>query len=353
MGSPLSQIDVSLSTRSYPVIVGPGALASLADLLPQGASKIVAVTQPNIGIELDANFGAQVVYIENGEGVKSFTHLESLCRKFVELEISRSDVIVAIGGGVVTDLVGFAASVFHRGVPCINVATSLVGQVDAAIGGKTGINLPEGKNLVGAFSQPIAVICDTNHLGSLAKAEMQSGYGEMAKYCLLGIDDLEDLAFDTQIARCIELKAQIVAEDELETSGRRAILNYGHTLGHAIEGIYLARAGQQDPKVEVIKHGVAVGIGLAFAGSVAFKLGRISRERLERHFRVLDYFGLAKTIPGDLLPDDLLRFMGHDKKAMFSTPGSGISFVLDGESGVELVPNVPEDILVETIKELY
>src|SRR5205085_9678446 len=155
--------------------------------------------------------------------------VEERCRGFSRWGLTRADVVVAVGGGVVTDTAGFAAAVYHRGVAVVHVSTSLLGMVDAAIGGKTGVNLPEGKNLVGAFWQPAAVLCDIELLGTLPPREYRSGLGEMAKYAFLGVDDLRDLPLDEAVAACVRIKADVVAADERE-GGRRALLNYGHTL---------------------------------------------------------------------------------------------------------------------------
>ena len=173
-------------------------------------------------------------------------------------------MVVAVGGGVVTDTAGFAAAVYHRGIPVVHVPTTLLGQIDAAIGGKTGVNLPEGKNLVGAVWQPSAVLCDTEVLATLPPREYRSGLGEMAKYAFLGVDDLADLPLDEAVAACVRCKAEVVAADERE-GGRRAILNYGHTLAHALE-----IAGGYD-----LRHGEAVAIGLVYAAELARALGRI------------------------------------------------------------------------------
>ena len=174
--------------------------------------------------------------------------------------LTRRDVVVGIGGGMVTDVAGFAAASWHRGTPVVHVATTLLGMVDAAIGGKTGVNLPEGKNLVGAFWQPLGVICDLDALATLPERELRCGLGEMSKYHFLTGDDLLALALDERIARCIEIKADVVASDERE-GGRRALLNYGHTLAHAIE----------TATDHSIAHGEAVAIGLVFAAELAHR----------------------------------------------------------------------------------
>ena len=193
--------------------------------------------------------------VDDGEAAKTLATVEQLCRDFARFGLSRSDAVVALGGGVVSDVAGFAASVFHRGIAYVNVPTTLLAQVDAAIGGKTGVNLPEGKNLVGAFWQPAAVLCDIQTLGSLPAREWSSGRGEMAKYAFLGDGLLErgrpgaailGLPLDEQVAACVAIKAAVVSADERE-SGRRMVLNYGHTLAHALEASLVRSRGEMGP----------------------------------------------------------------------------------------------------------
>jgi 5-deoxy-5-amino-3-dehydroquinate synthase len=230
--------NVDLGSRSYPVVVGPGAVGCLSDLLPGSAKAVVVVTQKNIGVEVEPGVPATVVMLPDGEQAKSLANVEELCRVFARATLSRGDAVVAVGGGVVSDVAGLAAALFHRGIEYVNVPTTLLAQVDAAIGGKTGVNLPEGKNLAGAFWQPRAVLCDTDTLATLGEREIASGRGEMAKYAFLGTDPpgtgLLDLPIYEQVARCVALKVSVVAADERD-QGRREILNYGHTLAHALE----------------------------------------------------------------------------------------------------------------------
>jgi len=220
----------------------------------------------------------------------------------------------------------------------VHVATSLLAQVDAAIGGKTGVNLPEGKNLVGAFWQPAAVLCDTEVLETLPPREYRSGLGEMAKYAFLGVERLPDLALDEAVAACVRCKAGIVGADERE-SGLRAILNYGHTLGHALE-----TAGRYD-----LRHGEAVAVGLMFAAHLARRLGRIDEARVGEHRAVIGGYDLpAKLPPGAVGQiDELVDLMARDKKAV-----AGHTFVLDGPRGVEVVRDIDRDDIVATLKEL-
>ncbi len=236
---------MDLADRSYPVLVGPGTRHEAARFVPPGARSAVIVTQEPIReagwIEgLDPGVPAEVCIIPDGEDAKTLATVEELARFFARAGLSRSDVVVAVGGGIVTDVAGFAAATYHRGTAYVNVATSLLAQVDAAIGGKTGVNLPEGKNLVGAFWQPNAVLCDTETLASLPPREWACGRGEIAKYAFLGDAPRADQPIEEQVARCAGIKAAVVSEDERE-GGRRVILNYGHTLAHALEGAALAR----------------------------------------------------------------------------------------------------------------
>jgi 5-deoxy-5-amino-3-dehydroquinate synthase len=234
-------VPVELGDRHYDVVVGEGARRLLAGLITEavpGASRAIVVTQASIGVVVDPGIPFEEVLVPDGESAKSLGEVESLCRSFARYGLSRADVVVAVGGGVVTDLAGYAAASFHRGIAYVNVATSLLAQVDAAVGGKTGVNLPEGKNLVGAFWQPRGVLCDTDVLATLPPREWASGRGEMAKYAFLGPGaadtSLLELDLPGQVARCVGVKARVVSGDERE-GGRRMILNYGHTLAHALE----------------------------------------------------------------------------------------------------------------------
>lgn len=319
---------MDLGSRSYPVLVGAGVRHRLLEVLPVGARKAAVVTQEAIPVTVDAGIEQAVFLLDDGEEAKCLESVEQLCRAWARWRLTRADVVVAVGGGVVTDTAGFAASVYHRGCAVINVPTTLLGQVDAAIGGKTGVNLPEGKNLVGAFWQPSAVLCDTETLMTLPPREYRSGLGEMAKYAFLGVDDLPDLALDDAVAACVACKSAVVGADEREApSGRRALLNYGHTLAHALETV-----GRYD-----LRHGEAVAIGLAFAAELARRLGRIDTARVDDHYRVLAGYDLPWSLPDGIDHDEVVTVMRRDKKAT-----AGLTFVLDGPQGLEVVPGVPE-----------
>ncbi len=318
-------VPVPLPDRPYDVLVGDGVRHELARVIPASARRVAVVTQPEIGIEVDPGREHRVFLMPDGEEAKSLATVEMLCREFAQWGLNRADAVVAVGGGIVTDTAGFAAAVYHRGVPVVHVSTTLLGQIDAAIGGKTGVNLPEGKNLVGAFWQPSAVLCDTEVLATLPPREYRSGLGELAKYHFLGGGDLDSLPLDERVAACVAIKAEVVAGDERE-GGRRATLNYGHTLAHAIE-----IAGHHD-----LRHGEAVAVGLVFAGELAHRLGRIDATAVAEHRRVVAAYDLPSTLPAGLTNDELVELMGRDKKAL-----DGITFVLDGPDGVEQVTGVP------------
>jgi 5-deoxy-5-amino-3-dehydroquinate synthase len=326
-------VPVQLADRSYEVLVGDGVRSELSRVIPDRAKRVAIVTQEGLGIEVDPGREHKVFTMGNGEQSKSMATVESLCRQFAQWGLTRADCVVAVGGGIVTDTAGYAAASYHRGVPVVHVSTTLVGQVDAAIGGKTGVNIPEGKNLIGAYWQPSGVVCDTGLLSTLPPREYRCGLGEIAKYHFLGGEGLDALPIDEQVAACVAIKAAVVASDERE-GGARATLNYGHTLAHAIE-----IAGDHD-----LRHGEAVAIGLIFAAELALRLGRIDEDRVAEHRRVVGGYDLPLTVPIGLENSELIALMGRDKKAL-----DGITFVLDGPNGVESVTGVDVSLIEDSI----
>ena len=343
------RIPVGLGERSYDVLVGPGVrhllAGALVECLPAAPRRVAVVTAD--GIDTDVDVGEAVGAVERiaipaGERFKTLATVEELCRRFARFGLTRGDAVVAVGGGQVTDVAGFAAAVYHRGVPVAFVPTTLLGQIDAAIGGKTGVNLPEGKNLVGAFWQPSVVLCDTEVLASLPPAEYRSGLGEMAKYHFLPSGDsapidaaaMAGLPIEERIARCVRLKAEIVASDERE-SGRRMLLNYGHTLAHALE-----IAGGFG-----LRHGEAVAVGLVYAAEVALRLGRIDGGRVAEHRQVVSAYGLGTSLPAGTEVGELIDLFGRDKKAV-----GGMTLVLDGPRGPEPVRGVDRRVLAEALE---
>ena len=333
-------VEVRAGGHVYPVLVGAGVRTLLAEHVGPSARRVAVVTQPGIGLSVDPGCEHEVFVVGDGEAAKSLATVEELCRAWSCWGLTRADHVVAVGGGLVTDVAGFAAAVYHRGVAVTHVPTTLLGMVDAAIGGKTGVNLPEGKNLVGAFWQPHAVLCDTDVLATLPERERLSGLGEMAKYHFLTGDDLLALPLDERIAACVRIKAEVVAADEREdlanTRGR-ATLNYGHTLAHALE-----TGGRYD-----LRHGEAVAVGLVYAAELADRLGRIDRARVDEHRRVTGEYGLRTTLPEAVDPAEMLVLMARDKKAV-----DGLTFVLDGPDGVEVVTGVDPAIAGSTLSDM-
>ena len=328
------RVPVPLADQPYDVWVGEGAAGLLGDVLPAGTARVAVVSQRGLPELVELDRVVARCDIDDGEEHKSLATVERLCRDFARAGLTRRDCVVAVGGGMVTDVAGFAAASYHRGVAVVHVPTTLLGMVDAAIGGKTGVNLPEGKNLVGAFWQPAAVLCDLTALETLPERERRSGLGEMAKYHFLTGDDLMAMALEERVARCVAIKADVVTADEREApiagTGGRAVLNYGHTLAHALE----ITTGHD------LRHGEAVAVGLVYAAELAGELGRIDQARIDEHREVVAGYGLDATLPAGSDPDRLVELMGRDKKAL-----DGLTFVLDGPRGVELVaPVAPRDV---------
>lgn len=328
----LHRIPVELGDRTYPVLVGSGAISELNALVPSDVQRVAVVTDPDIPFTITVDRPTVTVHVSGSEEAKTLATIESITSAFAQHGITRRDLVIGVGGGLITDLAGFAAAVWHRGTRVLHVPTTLLGMVDAAIGGKTAVNLPEGKNLVGAFWQPIAVVADLDALATLPARESKCGLGEVAKYHFLAGDDLLSLPLADRIARCAAIKADIVSSDENE-SGRRMLLNYGHTLAHAIEICGDHR----------LAHGEAVAVGLLFAARLARELGRIDDGRVDRHDAVVrDEYGLAddSVLAGvrRLRVDDLMTVMARDKKAT-----RGLTFVLDGPNGPDVVHDIDPD----------
>jgi 5-deoxy-5-amino-3-dehydroquinate synthase len=335
-GSPqtVETVTVDLAERSYPIHIGSGVRHMLAELVAaSGASKAAVVTARPAEWTPDPGIASMTVSLTDGERTKTLAQVEDLCRRFAQFRLSRRDIVVAVGGGSTTDTAGLAAALYHRGVSIIHVPTSLLAQADASVGGKTAVNLPEGKNLVGAYWQPKAVLCDTDYYATLPAQEMINGYGEIARCHFIGTGDLCGLPVQRQVAASIALKAAIVSSDERD-GGLRHVLNYGHTLGHAIEVVTGFEVG----------HGIAVGIGTVFAGRLAGELGRIAQTRVDEHLEVVRHYGLPTSLPDGIEHDRLIDVMWQDKKAT-----RGMTFVLDGPHGVEIVPGVPEVIVRKTL----
>lgn len=349
----MRRVRVELDAGGYDVIVGSDCLAEVASVL-EGRRRVAIVSQAAIADHwvsgileplADQGISAECFVMGDGEEMKSLHTLEDLTRKLATWGLLRDDAIVALGGGVVTDTAGFIAATYCRGVAWTAVPTTLLGQVDAAIGGKTGVNLPEGKNLVGAFHQPLGVVADVTTLMTLPEREYRSGLGEVAKYAFLGDDELARLlingggidgtlarrdpeAMEEVVGLAAAAKARVVSADEREQTGLRATLNYGHTLAHAIE-----TAGQYG-----MLHGEAVAVGCVFAAELARALGRIEDHAVAHHREVLAALDLPTSAPEGCSSGKLVDVMRRDKKAK-----GGLTFVLlSSESGAEIVHDPPE-----------
>jgi 5-deoxy-5-amino-3-dehydroquinate synthase len=328
------QIPVTIGERSYDVLIGSGVRSSLAEVIRGLGARRVAVVSarpaewvPDTGVE------TLLLPARDGERDKNLATVEALCAEFVRFGLTRDDAVVSCGGGTTTDVVGLAAALYHRVVPVVHLPTTLLAQVDASVGGKTAVNLPMGKNLVGAYWQPAAVLCDTDYLATLPRREMLNGLGEIARCHFIGAGDLRGLGLAEQIAASVTLKAGIVSADERDT-GLRHILNYGHTLGHALEV-----AGGF-----TLRHGEAVAIGTVFAGLLAGALDRIGPARVAEHREVVEFYGLPSALPEGVGAAELIRLMRRDKKAL-----RGLAFVLDGPGGAELVHEVPEHVVADVL----
>jgi 3-dehydroquinate synthase len=350
-------VPVALDARAYEIRIGAGLLTELgAKVTALGARKAAIVTDENVAklhlgtakASLEAaGVTMSSVIVPAGEATKSFHHLEEVCAGLLDSKIERGDVVIALGGGVVGDLAGFAAAVLRRGVRIVQVPTSLLAQVDSSVGGKTGINTKAGKNLIGAFHQPSLVIADTDVLDTLPDREFRAGYAEVVKYGL--IDDAGFFGWlesnwrnvfqggvdrTKAIATSCASKASIVARDEFET-GDRALLNLGHTFAHALE----AAVGYDGKR---LVHGEAVAIGLALAFQFSARLGLTSEsdaERVTAHLKAVGLPTRIQDIPGDVgNADRLLDLMAQDKKVK----AGRLTFILArGIGRAYVAPDVP------------
>ncbi len=333
----MDRVTVPIPGRSYEVTVGAGLVDTAGSILPdlgRAAQAFVvvdaAVADPWL-TRLTASLGARSLHVvplsvPSGEAAKTMDVYGALLHQLAAQEAHRDDVVVALGGGTVGDLAGFVASTYMRGLNIVQVPTTLIGQVDAAIGGKTAVNLPEGKNLVGTFHQPLAVLCDVGALATLPDRDFRSGLAEVAKYGLALDPELLDglerdpgpvlareaRALEALVARCVRIKAATVAADERDAAGR-LFLNYGHTLGHALERLD-AFSGRS--------HGEAVAVGMVFAARLAASRGVAGDALTQRTVRVLSSLGLETD--GPLPPaHDILTAFRMDKKFH-----GGVRFVL-------------------------
>lgn len=328
-------VPVALGDRSYEVRIGPGLLArageEIAPLLSRPCvailtdERVAALHLPALTAALDgAGIASSALALPAGETTKNWDHLGRAVEWLLAERIERRDIVIALGGGVIGDLAGFAAAILRRGVRFVQLPTTLLAQVDSSVGGKTGINSPHGKNLIGAFHQPSLVLADTDVLATLPDRDFRAGYGEVVKYGLLGDAGFfawlekngprlrhDRDALINAVAHSVAMKAAIVARDETE-QGDRALLNLGHTFGHALE----AATGYSDR----LLHGEGVAIGCALAFDLSARLGLCPQEdpsRVGAHLAAMGMPARLSDVPGGL-PDDaeLIALMGQDKKVV-------------------------------------
>jgi len=358
-------VEVALGDRAYDIVIGRDQLAGLgariAALRPGARTAIVTdrtvagrwLAPTEAALEA-AGVAHSSIVVADGEGSKSYAGFQQVCEALIAARVERNDLVIALGGGVVGDLAGFAAAALRRGVDFVQVPTSLLAQVDSSVGGKTGINSPQGKNLIGAFHQPVLVIADTAVLDTLSPRQFRAGYAEVAKYGLLGdaaffawLEANHDEVFrggaarEHAIATSCRAKAAIVARDERE-HGDRALLNLGHTFGHALE----AATGFSDR----LFHGEGVAVGMALAARLSAQLGMIApgdTARIERHLaaaglptRLQDIAGFTQEGLADA--DALMALMAQDKKVKRGR----LTFILLQAIGHAVIRNDVEPALV-------
>lgn len=358
----MKTIQVKTATASYDVVCQRGLLRTMHRFVEKlrGGGEVFVLSSPRVwkfwGKEvvhaLKSMPRERLILFDDREVAKRLSTMEGICRKLARARADRRALLVAVGGGVVGDVAGFAAASYLRGVRVVHVPTTLVAQVDSTIGGKTGVDLPEGKNLIGAFWQPEMVIADPLMLRTLPPRQFRSGFYEVIKYGVIGDEELFDFlesrmakllqmdmrSLEWAIERCARQKAKIVSQDERE-SGPRQMLNFGHTIGHALETL---------TRYKRFLHGEAVGWGILAATRIAVVMERLSEEHAQRIFSLIAHCGALPQLPR-ISPDALLRAISADKKSR----GGRVGWVLPRKIGAtELGVIVPDKIVASCWREL-
>lgn len=362
--SELKTVEIRLSERSYSILVGPGASVGMGtDLARQVKGRRVLLVSdehvashygPSVQSGLEqAGFSVNLAILPPGEATKTLKHASQLLDQLVAQNADRHTVVMALGGGVIGDLSGFVAATYARGIPFVQVPTSLLAMVDASVGGKVAVDHPSAKNMIGCFHQPTAVYCDLDLLQTLSLREYRCGLAEIVKHGVIldrelfvyieenqsRIAERDPEAIRHLVVRSCQIKGDVVERDEKETTGLRAKLNYGHTFAHAIE----TATGYGR-----ILHGEAVAIGMICASRLAERLSRIDASVTERQRQLLSALGLPVAMPADLPSAPLIDIMRRDKKAQ----GGKLRFILPYElGGVELVDDVDESLVREVLEE--
>lgn len=347
-------VNVPLQRSPYDVHVGPGLLDEAGGLAAGvvTAGRCALISDSNVAPLYAerlsqslraAGFESTTLVSPAGEKSKSLSEAASLCEQMISAGLDRSSVVFALGGGVVGDLAGFVAAIYYRGIPCIQIPTTIVSQVDSSVGGKTGVNAAGGKNLIGAFHQPRLVIADTDTLSTLPEREFNEGFAEVIKHAAIRdfamLDALDDIP--PLIGRNVAIKAAIVAEDEYETKSVRALLNFGHTIGHGIEnaagyGRYL--------------HGEAISLGLVVACRLSVEKAGLDPAVRDRIFSSLARYRLPMSLPPEIKADDILDAIRKDKKFH----GGSVRFVLIDKPGSAIVSDqVTEQDLFRHLRLLF
>ncbi|NVM23158.1 MAG: 3-dehydroquinate synthase [Desulfobacterales bacterium] len=348
---------------SYDIFVGHGIINSLGShiRMRHDADRCTIVTDSDVNplygrtvreSLAETAVPVDIIEIPAGESSKSVATVLDVVGKLIDLNVSRKSLLIALGGGVVGDITGFIASIYMRSIPYVQIPTTLLAQVDSSVGGKTGVDLPEGKNLLGTFYQPKAVFADLSFLETLTDGDFKNGLAEIIKYCIISDEDMFELLEQEQAAikkrkpdlmktlvkRSCKIKADVVEADEREGDLRR-ILNFGHTLGHALE----AASGYR------LSHGEAVAIGMVGAAKMSHELAQLDGATCERIVNLIRDYGLPGTIPADFDTEKILAFMARDKKAVEGR----LHFVLVKKIGAPFVTGeVPAGVVTDVIEEL-
>lgn len=359
-------ISVNLPSESYDIAIAPGNLELLGEKMAtlKLGKKVLLVSNPSVFTHygeravsslLNAGFDVTTCLLKDGEQYKNLTSVGQIYDKALENRLERAATMVALGGGVIGDMTGFAAATWLRGINFVQVPTTLLSMVDASIGGKTGVNHPQGKNLIGSFHQPRLVLIDPQVLDTLPMREFQAGMAEVIKYGIIWdadlfeqmeacdrLDEMPALSpslVQTILARSCQAKADVVSKDEKE-AGLRAILNYGHTIGHAVESL----TGYQ-----VVNHGEAVAIGMVAAGKLALGMNLWDAESQARHVALIQKAGLTTTLPSEIDINAIIDSLQTDKKVK----AGKVRFVLPTQIGaVEITDQVPTDLIHQVLQQM-
>lgn len=372
-----STINVNLPSSSYEIAITPGGLDKLGDCMNglQLGKKVLLVSNPTVfehygksalnSLEA-AGFDVCSCILPDGEQYKNLKSIQKIYDTALENRVERSSTMVALGGGVIGDMTGFAAATWLRGIKFVQVPTSLLAMVDASVGGKTGVNHPQGKNLIGAFHQPRLVLIDPDVLKTLPEREFRAGMAEVIKYGVIwdadlfqemekcenlhqieylmapmfgGDNSLNKSLIDYILMRSCQAKADVVSKDEKE-AGLRAILNYGHTIAHAVESL---------TGYSLVNHGEAVAIGMVAAGEIAAKLGMWQAEEVERQNILIEKAGLPTKLPAGLDIEEIIQALQLDKKVK----AGKVRFILPIQIGaVRITDEVPSDVIREVLQEM-